>query len=782
MKICTCGNEMLHPARQAPSRGKVNDNVFLDLRAYGRRDEKETGSHRQAPKFTFTGCCFAVCVNLACQARGRPRDGRQRLRRGLFGLQGVSLLAMQQTELLVDADTHSISIIQEAIAALEKLGHKVHTTIYAPKQRQNNKKWTKLLQKRSIAFRPVDRRRQDGWAGEEIDDEIIAAVRHTWSKKHVPVIALLTRDNGYLNIIEDTLSEGHRVIVLAEENCRAVLRRHEEVGAVVMAIQREHDHGCRVQAILHANGSGSVRQCRLQENLQETPEHAATALMQFFQDLGYRQDSGYLLQSATKFWFENTMGDLTVFPQCLALQTVYDAITRHRSHSFKKYKNDLAFVFPVTSRSGSKVKARAEYGSMCAKALFCGGGPFMLRDSAKLAREVLQKMGYLDGGLNSDLSEAMLAFVNRADNKHVLRKCDLLPSQLDGQQDVDDKLRAAFLSHRTKGNWQLPATDLEIHQLLHQQNLLSSTTAHRKVALEAMQKYAKQEGLPAITYASKELQADEEVAIAALAQSVMALKVIPEALWTRPVVRAAMLAAARRDPEPLKFCPEVIRGEADVMLEALKVQPKFASDLPAKLLEEKKFVLSAVQGNWQVLEHLPSQYTKDREVVSAAVAQSPFSLRLAGMDLRGDRELVLECVRQSSGALRYAATELLGDAEVVLAAVRQDVQCLRQASETLRNDKDLMLEAVRLGGIALQFASPALQDDREVVLAAVEQSGHALEFASEALRADREVVLAAVRQDKRAMSHAGKELRADLEVLRLARGAYGGYGSEAGTG
>ena len=79
----------------------------------------------------------------------------------------------------------------------------------------------------------------------------------------------------------------------------------------------------------------------------------------------------------------------------------------------------------------------------------------MLRDSAKPAREVLQKMGYLDGGLNSDLSEAMLAFVNRADNKHVLRKCDLLPSQLDGQQDVDDKLRAAFLSHRTKGNWQL---------------------------------------------------------------------------------------------------------------------------------------------------------------------------------------------------------------------------------------------------------------------------------------------------------------------------------------
>ena len=402
----------------------------------------------------------------------------------------------QRTELLVDADTHSINIIQEAIAALEKLGHNVYTTIYAPRQRQNNKKWTKLLQKPNVAFRPVDRQRQDGWAGEEIDAEIIAAVRHLWSKKHVQFFALLTRDNGYLNIIQDTLSQGHRVIVLAEENCRTVLNRHAEVGALVMAIPREHDHGCRVQAVLYADGSGSVQQCKLQETLQETSEHTATALMQFFQELGYRQDSGYLIQSATKFWFENTMGDLTVFPQCLALQTVYDAMPRHGSHSFKKYKNDLAFVLPVTSRSGSKLKARMEYGSMLAKAVFCGGGPFMLRDSTELTSEVLRKLGYLDGGLNSDMSEAMLAFVNRADNKHVLRKRDMLPSQLDSRQGVDDKLRAAFLSNCTKGEWQLPGTDLEIHRLLHQQDLLTSTTAHRQVVLEAMQKYAEQEGLP----------------------------------------------------------------------------------------------------------------------------------------------------------------------------------------------------------------------------------------------------------------------------------------------
>ncbi|CAE7285596.1 CAB2 [Symbiodinium natans] len=118
----------------------------------------------------------------------------------------------------------------------------------------------------------------------------------------------------------------------------------------------------------------------------------------------------------------------------------------------------------------------------------------------------------------------------------------------------------------------------------------------------------------AITYASEDLQRDEEVVIAALGQSIMALKTIPEALWTQPAVRAAIVAAARRDPEPLRFCPEAIRREPDVMLEAVKAQPKFATEANPCLIQDRQFVLSAVRGNWEVLECLPQKYTNDREV------------------------------------------------------------------------------------------------------------------------------------------------------------------------
>ena len=120
----------------------------------------------------------------------------------------------------------------------------------------------------------------------------------------------------------------------------------------------------------------------------------------------------------------------------------------------------------------------------------------MLRDSVELTTRALKKLGYLDTRFNADVAEAMLAFINRPQNKHQLRKLEMLPSPLDKQPDVDAKLRSALLSQSTKGRWQTPATDIEVREFLEQRNLLSSGKAHPKLVLEAMQKYAQQEGLP----------------------------------------------------------------------------------------------------------------------------------------------------------------------------------------------------------------------------------------------------------------------------------------------
>ena len=441
------------------------------------------GSHTGSLAVTFDGVC---CLEI----------------RGLGTADSLHIipgsLPAKKIELLVDADTHSIHIIQHAIRLLEKAYGPANTTIYAPKQRQQNKKWLQFLQQPNVHFRPVNRKREDGRAGEEVDEAIARAVRSLRDAERTDSIALLTRDTDYLEVIQDALAHGKQVVILAEENCRSLLRKFKDIGADVCAVPTERgrtDGAARVSAILYADGSGSVNQSS--EALEAFDTEKAEHLMQLLEDLDYRGDCGYLIQSAVKFWFENSLGNLTVYPQTCALHAVREVMLQSRHcHKWARYKFNLAFAFPVTSLSGSKAKLRRIHGSMRAAAVFKGGGPFMLRDSDCLTADVLRRLGYLDARFNTDLAEAMEAFLNRTGNKHVLRKLQMLPTPHDSVTNVDERLRAAFLSHSTKGFWQVPAADVEVRQILHKQCLLPEDKAPKSVVLKAMRTFARRQGLP----------------------------------------------------------------------------------------------------------------------------------------------------------------------------------------------------------------------------------------------------------------------------------------------
>ena len=255
-------------------------------------------------------------------------------------------MAGKRTELLVDADTHSINIVQKAISLLKEDGQVVNTTIYAPKQRKQNKKWYHFVQKSDMGFRAV--KREDGRSGEEVDAAIIRSVRDLWDVERVDCIALLTSDTGYLDIMQETLERGKQAIVLAEENCRASIDRYQKIGAKVLPVPREHQFPNKVRAVLHSNGGGSIEY--VETDLAEFDQHKADALMDFLENLRFRIDSGYLIQSAAKFWFEHRLGDLTVFPQTIALDAVHDVMqSRSRQSIFRKYNSDLASGVPTGS-------------------------------------------------------------------------------------------------------------------------------------------------------------------------------------------------------------------------------------------------------------------------------------------------------------------------------------------------------------------------------------------------------------------------------------------------
>ena len=70
--------------------------------------------------------------------------------------------------------------------------------------------------------------------------------------------------------------------------------------------------------------------------------------------------------------------------------------------------------------------------------------------------EVLRRLGYLDDELNDDFSRAVRRFVSMPENSYWLRKnCKAMPKRTDTKEQVMAKLRRAFLSDDTSGQWRV---------------------------------------------------------------------------------------------------------------------------------------------------------------------------------------------------------------------------------------------------------------------------------------------------------------------------------------
>ena len=108
----------------------------------------------------------------------------------------------------------------------------------------------------------------------------------------------------------------------------------------------------------------------------------------------------------------------------------------------------------------------------------------------------------------------------------------------------------------------------------------------------------------------------------------------------------------------------------------------------------KAEVFAAVQENGFALECASEELRGDRDVVLEAVKQDGRALS-ASKELRNDREIVLAAMEQNWQALRYASGALLSDRDFMLAAMQQDWRALYYASEELQNDRDFIVKAVK---------------------------------------------------------------------------------------
>lgn len=406
----------------------------------------------------------------------------------------MALAASQRTELLVDADIHSIEQIRQGMNLLKDEGQQVHMTLFAPPGRVENKQWREFMTQPDITFEPVQR--SHNVRSEPNDEAIGRAMRRLSARDDVACIGLLTADNGFIDIMVELESSGIRTVALVPATRFEVLRSYGRAKIRVLRLNASYNTNSRVRAVLNRKGHGSVHLADPYEAYENTAK--AESVMAFLQDLGFWNDGQYLIQAVAKFWFANGLGSLSVFPAQLATVSAYD-VMQAKKNGHAHYDKGLAYFLPV-SAVGSKSKDCFEtYGSRLARQIFRGGGPFMLQDSPDLTRQVLRRLGYLDDDLNDDLPDALFCFLNASWNKFNLRQLGMLPGSGSHWRDVDQKLHAAFLSNESKGNWQVMRKEAAMSTLLpflRKAKVLGKNERGPAQVFQAARVHADQHGLP----------------------------------------------------------------------------------------------------------------------------------------------------------------------------------------------------------------------------------------------------------------------------------------------
>ena len=447
------------------------------------------GPHPDGPIAPLLIGAHLVFVSL----RARPRRGVRR-----------RTAPSSRIELLVDADTFSVEMIRSAIIRLNQDRYQVHTTLFVEPGRLENKMWAAFMKEPGIRFQTIPRH-SVAIGSEPNDEAIVHAMQELSRLPDVHGLALLTGDTDFVAPISKLQDMGTRIQVLVEARKFGTVSAYKSAGVEVLPLELLRKRRSKVLAVLHPDGTGSVK---LDSTLQHLPYDRFViqeqTIMKLMRKLGYRQEAGgFLHHECAKFCFANQLGPLTVFPHQVSVACVHDLVNQCAGNkSWEDNADNCAFLLPFTKPTRTSRKMNT-YGSSQNRAVFEGGGPFILKDSLELTAQALMKLGFLDNELNADFSEAMFVFVNLSEHKKGLRKLGLLPDPDDKSTDVDEKLHAAFLSTKSAGQWRMLKNQTEtiksLVQTLKQVNVLpraSDSVYSVEEIYEAMKAYAEHCQLP----------------------------------------------------------------------------------------------------------------------------------------------------------------------------------------------------------------------------------------------------------------------------------------------
>lgn len=402
------------------------------------------------------------------------------------------------TYLLVDADRAGKDLIDEAKTFLgEQNLENLEVLVFGNPQLCKAKRWSGFFNAPGHQFHAVER---VGGLNDPNDDAIKQEAERLVKLPQTKRLALLTSDRDFVDLVKIVHLFGKEMLVFLSKDRSGSRKAFEEAGAKVFLVGAEPAVN-KVRAILNSDGSGSTE---LAEDASDPLLLRASMdwVLNTLLHLGYRSDDSHpLLPALAKFWFRHELGPLVVYPLQNAVRSAHMVLSGQRKIKASSDKEDLAFVLPLSAGlRNSKLISKADrqlYGTGRAKAVYHGGGPFMLRRSHCLTMNVLRRLGYLDDCMNSDLNEGLLVFLNSARNKMNLRDVGTMPQMEDSPHEIDRKINQALVSGQSY-EWSLAPSDMEVRKSLVAERLLVNAQQPREEVLTAMQEYTRRHGLRAM--------------------------------------------------------------------------------------------------------------------------------------------------------------------------------------------------------------------------------------------------------------------------------------------
>ncbi|CAK9005593.1 unnamed protein product [Durusdinium trenchii] len=393
--------------------------------------------------------------------------------------------------------TQGITFIEQALRTLEERGYQdVRARIFGDRLKVNDR-WSHFFQDPRVEFRAVDTWRAKQEA-EPVDEAVMAEARRLAQlRAETPrplMIALLVDDAGYARWLCEQ-GRGCVDLALCPDSSWGVKARLEEAPVKTLYVKTQR-RAQKVRAVLHANGTGSVRLAS--SFIAEEQGEMLEVVQNFLMDLHYGDGGSYWPSSLAKFWFTNQLGKIIVYPVRFSLEAVYRLINRgSRRVGWKDGRvsqKNLAFVLPRGDFS-ARDPLDSKYGSMLDCEVYEGGGPMMLHHSQHLVPQVLRRLGYLDHEYNTDLAEAMFVFINQKKNKELLRKHGHMRAA-SSAQEIEARLRDVFVAPECSGHWRLARPqDVRLLEHLRREGFLGEDEAKSNV-FQAMKSYCKERGLP----------------------------------------------------------------------------------------------------------------------------------------------------------------------------------------------------------------------------------------------------------------------------------------------